>query len=302
EFLKSLSGSHEVQCRHLRQVKSIPKSALTGKSRLPSRRVPSKLCATLDSSRRLRMDRNPPLKLRHLPALADSSRPSLLSASCTLAKRDGLAKGRTSCAEPWTMSDDVVVVYFSRLGGPMYTHERVTLSVVAEAIAQIKGAKFAGLYDDAKMYSGNVFFVPDDTLMLDEASCLGVRLPTDLFGAVVPYPFAKTKAITHQLIDPSADRPKGWSSSYTEMGQDVALPGYTAFSVDDAGTAAARLLSSGPIRIKEPLAAGGAGHTVATTIDEVEAFLEAFPETAITADGLVVESNLRGVTTVSIGQ
>src|SRR5262249_52582226 len=239
---------------------------------------------------------------RHLPALADSSRPSLLSASCTLAKSDGLAKGRTSCAEPWTMSDDVVVVYFSRLGGPMYTHERVTLSVVAETIAQIKGAKFAGLYDNAKSYPGNVFFVPDDTLVLDEASCLGVRLPTDLFGAVVPYPFAKTKAITHQLIDPSADRPKGWSCSYAEMVQDVVLPGYTAFSVDDARTAAARLLSSGPIRIKEPLAAGGAGHTVATTIDEVEAFLEAFPETAITADGLVVESNLRGVTTVSIGQ
>ena len=32
--------------------------------------------------------------------------------------------------------------------------------------------------------------------MLDEASCLGICLPTDLFGAVVPYPFAKTKAIT----------------------------------------------------------------------------------------------------------
>src|SRR4029077_6130713 len=57
-----------------------------------------------------------------------------------------------------------------------------------------------------------------------------------------------------------------------------------------------------PIRIKEPQAAGGAGHTVATTIDEVEAFLEAFPEAAITAHGLVVESNLRDVTTASIGQ
>jgi hypothetical protein len=61
-------------------------------------------------------------------------------------------------------------------------------------------------------------------------------------------------------------------------------------------------LSSGPIRIKEPLAAGGAGHTVATTIAEVEAFLEAFPEAVIAAHGLVVESNLRDVTTVSIGQ
>jgi hypothetical protein len=200
------------------------------------------------------------------------------------------------------MLDGVVVVYFSRLGGSMYTHERVTLSVVAEAIAQIKGAKFAGLYDNAKRYSGNVFYVPDDTLVRDEASSLGIRLSTDLYGAVVPYPFAKTKAITHQLVGPSADRPDGWSSAYAEMVQDVVLPGYTAFSVHDARTAAARLLSSGPIRIKEPLEAGGAGHTVATTIDEVEAFLEAFPEAAIIADGLVVESNLRDVATLSIGQ
>ena len=150
------------------------------------------------------MDGNPPVELRYLPALADPSRSSLPSASSTLAKSDGLARGRTSCAEPWTMSDGVVVVYFSRLGGSTYTHERVTLSVVAEAIAQIKGAKFAGLYDNAKRYSGNVFFVPDDTLVLDEASCLGIRFPTDLFGAVVPYPFVKTKAITHQLVDPRA--------------------------------------------------------------------------------------------------
>jgi hypothetical protein len=200
------------------------------------------------------------------------------------------------------VSDGVVVVYFSRLGGSMYTHERVTLSVVAEAVAQIKGAKFAGLYDNAKAYSGNVFYVPDDTLVLDEALCLGICLPTDLFGAVVPYHFAKTKAITHQLVSPSADRPEGWSSTYAEMVRDVVLPGYTAFSVDDARTAAARLLNSGPIRIKEPLAAGGAGHRVATTIDEVKAFLEVFPEAAITAHGLVVESNLRDATTVSIGQ
>jgi hypothetical protein len=173
----------------------------------------------------------------------------------------------------------------------MYTHERVTLSVVAEAIAQIKGVKFARLYDNAKSYSGNVFFVPDDTLVLDEASCLGIRSPTDLFGAVVPYPFAKTKVITHQLIDPRADRPEGWSSAYAEMVQDVVLPGYTAFSVGDARTAAARLLSSGSIRIKEPLAAGGAGHTVAKTIDEVEALLESLPDVAINTHGLVVESD-----------
>src|SRR5262245_38117489 len=61
------------------------------------------------------MDGNPPIKLRYLLAPADPSRPSLLSASSTLAKSNGLAKGPTSCAEPGTMSDRVVAVYFSRL-------------------------------------------------------------------------------------------------------------------------------------------------------------------------------------------
>lgn len=242
------------------------------------------------------MDGHPSAELRHLPAPTDPSRPSLLL------KGDGLAKGRALRGERSTGSGGLVVVYSSRLGGHTYTHERVALSVVAEAIAHIKGATFAGPYDNAKNYSGNVFFVPDDTLILEEASCLGICLPTDLFGAVVPYPFVKTKAITHRLVDPSADRPEGWSSAFSEIVEDVVLPGYTVFSADDARAAATRLLSTGRVRIKEPLAAGGAGHTVATTIDELEAFLEAFPEAAIAAHGLVVESNLRDVTTVSIGQ
>ena len=82
------------------------------------------------------MDGNAPLKPRYLPAPADPSQPSPLSANSALAKSNRLAKGRLSRAEPWTVSDGVVVVYFSRLGGSMYTHERVTLSVVAEAVAQ----------------------------------------------------------------------------------------------------------------------------------------------------------------------
>jgi hypothetical protein len=50
------------------------------------------------------MDGNPPLKLRYLPAQAGPSRPSLLSASSANAKSDGLANGRTSCAQPSTTS------------------------------------------------------------------------------------------------------------------------------------------------------------------------------------------------------
>src|SRR5262249_13798605 len=109
------------------------------------------------------------------------------------------------------MSAGAVVVYFSRLGGFMYTHERAVLSVVAEAIAEIKGYEFAGCFDDAENYARHVFYVPDDTLIADEAACLGIRGPSDLYGGIVPHPFARTKAITHQLVDANAGPPEGWS-------------------------------------------------------------------------------------------
>jgi Protein of unknown function (DUF3182) len=107
----------------------------------------------------------------------------------------------------------------------MYAHERITLAAVANTIAQVKHHEFAGYYDNAHNYSGNVFFVPDDTLMLDEALYLGIRSPNDLFGGVVPHPFVKTKSITHRLIASGADRPEGWSPAFPQRVRKVVLPG-----------------------------------------------------------------------------
>src|SRR5262249_2647900 len=161
--------------------------------------------------------------------------------------------------------------------------------------------EFAARFDDAERHAGSVFFVPDDTLIADEAAYLGIRGPNDLYDGVAPYPLAKTKAITHRLADACANRPEGWSSAFPEKVKDVVLPGYTVFNLDDARVAARRLLELGPIRIKEPLAAGGKGQAVAATIEQVNTFLETFDAAEIAVHGLVLESNLRGVTTVSIG-
>src|SRR5262249_13846630 len=146
-----------------------------------------------------------------------------------------------------------VVVYFSRLGAPMFAHEKVTLSTVAESIARLNGYRYAGIFDANKHSTGDLFFVPDDTLMLDEARVLGIHSPRQLYGAVVPYPFAKTKAITHPLINARASRPWGWSAVFAENVSNAVLPGYTTFDPDDARTAAIRLLSQGPVHVKEPL-------------------------------------------------
>jgi hypothetical protein len=65
-----------------------------------------------------------------------------------------------------TMPRGVVVVYFSRFGKPLQAHHKVVLDLNAEVIAKIKGCEFGGHYDTACDYSGPLFFVPDDTLLL----------------------------------------------------------------------------------------------------------------------------------------
>src|SRR6059058_1810093 len=106
------------------------------------------------------------------------------------------------------MARGVVVVYFSRLGGRLRGDQKIMLDADAQLIAKLKGYDFRGHYEAAHDYSASIFFVPDDVLVREEASALGVRGLNDVYGGVVPHPFVKTKAITHQLIDSDAQRPR----------------------------------------------------------------------------------------------
>lgn len=160
-----------------------------------------------------------------------------------------------------------VAVHFPPSGAPMYTHEKITLSEVAKSIARISGNQFVGDYDPQVHVAARLFVVPSDTLILDEARDLGIHSAHQLYGAVVPYPFVKTKAITHCLVSRQAARPRGWSFAFANSVQDAVLPGYTAFSADDAKLAAKRLLAVGPVRLKEPLGDGGHGQTVIRSIN-----------------------------------
>ncbi|WGS17360.1 MULTISPECIES: DUF3182 family protein [unclassified Bradyrhizobium] len=196
---------------------------------------------------------------------------------------------------------DAVVLHFSRLGGPMYTHEKVTLSVVAKSIARLKGHRFAGEFDPKAHAPARHFFVPSDTLIFDEARTLGIHSSQQLYGAVVPYPFVKTKAITHHLIGAHASRPSGWSSAFADNVHSAVLPGYTVFCADDAKLAAKRLLVLGAVRLKEPLGDGGHGQVTIGRVAELEAYLENFPAERLASHGLVLETNLRHVITRSVG-
>jgi hypothetical protein len=144
----------------------------------------------------------------------------------------------------------------------MQWHHKVVLDAGAKAIAKIKGYDFAGHYESGCDYSDPLFFVPGDTLLVDEASCLGIRSPNDLYGGVVPHLFAKTKAITHGLVDCHAERPLGWSIVFAERVRGVVLPGYTVFSSRDAGVPSR--LTNGTVQGTSPRPSARTSSPVAT--------------------------------------
>jgi hypothetical protein len=196
----------------------------------------------------------------------------------------------------------VVVVYYSKFGARLYAHENATLFDVAGMIARLKNCEIAGSYDAAFKHAGKIFFVPDDTVVAEEASSLDICSPDDLFGGVVPYPFVKTKAITHRLVSRNAYRPEGWSPVFARRVQNAVLRGYTAFTTHDARAAASRLLTHGAVRVKQALRDGGKDQTVITGIGELDELLETLSVETIATFGLVLEENLRRVTTLSVGQ
>src|SRR5256885_8234958 len=110
---------------------------------------------------------------------------------------------------------EVVVLHLSHatdfLSGPVGK----TLAWVAESIARFKHCEFGGVYDrDA--HGMRTYFVPDETLLCEQAEALGIRSEHDLFGGVVPYAFVKTKIISHTLVDRRAERPDGWSDAFID--------------------------------------------------------------------------------------
>jgi hypothetical protein len=200
------------------------------------------------------------------------------------------------------MTRGMVVIHFSRLGGRLDPHQTVMLDADAKVIAHVLGYEYGGRHQAAKDYTAPVFFVPDDTLLVDEASSLGIRGPSDFYGGIVPHPFVKTKAITHGLVEENAERAPGWSPTFAERVSEIVLPGYTVFSAGEARTAAKRMLRRGGIRVKKPLGASGKGQSLVTTLQELDALLETYASEEMATYGLVLEENLRQVRTLSVGQ
>ena len=183
----------------------------------------------------------------------------------------------------------VVLVYPGGRTAVRTGHEVETLWELARQIANLKGTRLAGEFNAMHAYPTYRYLVPGDTLTLAEAHKLGVHSERDLFGGAVPFPFVATKLIAHRLPDDAQASPSGWSQVFGEHTASLVLPGYSAFSRDDARHAARVLSQEGPVRIKRAYGIGGAGQSLVADMDELEAELGALGDAALRAEGIVVE-------------
>ncbi|HUP94396.1 MAG TPA: DUF3182 family protein [Burkholderiales bacterium] len=229
----------------------------------------------------------------------DSERAVNLQA-LTQRQRRTAAKRMTAAARHRT---GLVVCYAPGKRSDAAGHEAVTRMGIAKKLAALKRYDFGGEYDPSRRYLGPLYFVPGTTLVASEVvDALALRSEDDLFGGVVPHQFIATKTITHPLVGAQARAPEGWSSRFTDAVHDAVLAGYSAFSVEDAQRAGARLLERGAVRVKPALAIGGRGQTVAADANELNAALAGIDPEELTTCGVVLEQNLAEVTTYSVGQ
>ncbi|MBB3104192.1 DUF3182 family protein [Azomonas macrocytogenes] len=195
----------------------------------------------------------------------------------------------------------VVVTYPNRKNEP--EHEKIVHQQLARRLAVLTGREFAGEYDPAVHDREHCYFVPSGSIVGAERSRdLGITGEQDLFGGVVPYSFVATKAITHPLIREHSRAPKGWSQAFCEQVRDAVLPGYTAFSLEDAREAGLHLLQQGPLRLKPVLATAGRGQVRIDDPVVLDQMLAQVNGGEMNECGLVLEANLEDVTTISVGQ
>ena len=193
-------------------------------------------------------------------------------------------------------------IAFDPCGQAVDGHDAITKASIAAALARQLGLPFAGTYSTREHGPRRAYVVPCETLSQREAAAWGVFDASDLFGGVAPLPFVATKIISHSLVGAGAMAPAGWNAVFGEWVKCVVLEGWSAFSLDDAHVAGARLLRDGAVRVKDAAGVGGGGQTVVHDPAALERALAARSPDSLRTHGVVLERNLNRVHTHSVGQ
>ena len=184
---------------------------------------------------------------------------------------------------------------------PGNLHDQASRQMLVSRLAALLRLPVVDLVSEAEDIGPDVLLVPRDTLIGEDMASRTAFTSANLLGGKVPLRFIATKAITHGLIHRDAACPAGWSAAMADRLGDAALDGYTAFTVADAMEAGRRLLETGPVRIKDVLAKAGLGQTVVETPQALASVIAEQDEAQIGAFGVVLEENLVGVETYSVG-
>lgn len=180
-------------------------------------------------------------------------------------------------------------------------HEHASHAKIADCLAALLGIARAEP-ERAPTANDRFYYLPTQTLVdPDHYQCLGIVDESDLFGGLVSEPYMATKAISHPLL-PGASSPKGWTDGFAVHAADAVLRGYSVFSKVDARGAVDLLLKNGPVRVKPVLASAGRGQVVIDTSDALLPLLDGMDERQLELWGLVLEEDLSGVETFSVGQ
>jgi Protein of unknown function (DUF3182) len=182
------------------------------------------------------------------------------------------------------------------------SHEYLSRCAVSKRLAELLGLPFAGEYSGGRTDGSQPYFVPQHTLVTEQAEALGIVSEDDLFGGVVPHYFVATKAVTHDTVSEHARAPRGWSHELSESLSPVVLPGYSAFTESDVANAGRLLLRLGCVRLKPAHHLGGLGQKVIASESELDAAIVALDKEDLHHHGVVLEQNLESPVTYSVGE
>lgn len=203
--------------------------------------------------------------------------------------------------QPGASSTEVVMPFTQGIKGHASLHEQETRAAIARRVAVLKGCPFIEEIPQA-LWTKRTYLVPSDTLVAPAVQRLNLFGEDDLLGGVVPYAFVATKAISHPLVSAEAAAPEGWSPHLASLLDSAVLPGYAAFSRQDAQDAAEKLLALGPVRVKPVGETGGRGQTVVRDVAALTTCLTVLDNAGLLEQGVVLEHNLTQVDTLSVGQ
>jgi hypothetical protein len=181
-------------------------------------------------------------------------------------------------------------------------HQRCARAVLGKCLAELTGGVFAGEMSGEADSDVEPYFLPADTLTIEEAAQLGINGEGDLFGGVVPHPFVASKAIAHSLVSSTASAPPEWNAGFSEAIAGIVLPGFTVFARDDAEAAGRELLRTGPVQVKATGGFAGFGQSKVASEEELQGELNKLDWDEIGKVGLVLEHRLNDVSAFSIGQ